>query len=231
MDKPDFPIRLAIVQCDNRAVARAALCQLLSQQANLVIAAEAGHYQDALEVVGRTAPDIIVLDSGNHTEKEIELVRGLAALFTTQTKAPRILILTSAQDEMVQSRFVSAGALGLVQQEQSPEVLVRAIHCLQAGEIWLERALAARVMRENLHPRPVDPHDPHKRIALLTERETEVITFICEGLKNQAIAQRLFISEATVRHRLTSIFEKLQLSDRLELVIFAYRHGLADIPR
>jgi two-component system nitrate/nitrite response regulator NarL len=131
----------------------------------------------------------------------------------------------------MQSQFIKAGALGIVRQDQPIDVLFRAINCLQAGEIWLERSLAARVMRENLHPRPADPNSPEKIIGLLNERELEVVAFVCEGMKNQAIADRLFVSEATVRHRLTSVFEKLQISDRLELVIFAYRYGLAEIPR
>ena len=228
---PASPVRLVIAQCDNRAVARAALCQLLESQPNFIIAGQAGSHEEALSIAKETKPDVVVLDTHVCNEKEIGLLTALCEESTSEGESPRVLVLTSTRDEQVQHRAIAAGALGLVMQDQPADVLFRAIKCLQAGEIWLERTMAARVMRGSLHPRPANPNDPQKRIALLTERETEVIVFVCEGLKNQAIAERLFISEATVRHRLTSIFEKLRVADRLELVIFAYRYGLAEIPR
>jgi DNA-binding NarL/FixJ family response regulator len=140
-------------------------------------------------------------------------------------------VLTATASAQAKQEAVSAGAMGIVPQEQSAQVLFKAIECVQAGEIWIERSLAASVLRDKTRPRPQNPNDPQLRIGTLSEREREVIVFICEGLKNQAIAEKLFISEATVRHRLTSIFEKLRVSDRLELVIFAYHHGLAQLPR
>ncbi|HWP41952.1 MAG TPA: response regulator transcription factor, partial [Blastocatellia bacterium] len=77
-------------------------------------------------------------------------------------------------------------------------------------------------------PKEADPES--SKIASLTEREREVVALVGEGLKNKQIADRLFISETTVRHHLTSIFDKLGVSDRVELLIYAYRHGLADPP-
>jgi len=228
---PNFPIRLVIAQCDNRAVARAALCHLLENHSDFLIAGQAGSHDEALAVAKEIKPDVILFETYACHEKEIGLLTALCQEGALDGEPPRVLVLMAVRDEQMHHRAIAAGALGLVMQDQPADVLIHAIKCLHAGEIWLERTMTARVMRESLHPRPVDPNDPRKRIALLNERESEVIVFVCEGLKNQAIADRLFISEATVRHRLTSIFEKLKVADRLELVIFAYRYGLAEIPR
>jgi len=119
----------------------------------------------------------------------------------------------------------------LVLKERSTEILLKAIEKVHAGEVWLERSMIAAVLSEMTRKNERKPTNPEAaNIATLTPREREVITLIGEGLRNKQIAQRLFISETTVRHHLTSIFSKLHVSERLELVIYAYRHGLAKIP-
>jgi DNA-binding NarL/FixJ family response regulator len=88
--------------------------------------------------------------------------------------------------------------------------------------------MIARVLSQLTHPQQAQPLTPEEeRIAALTKREREVITLVGEGLRNKQIAERLYISEATVRHHLTAIFAKLDVADRFELVIYAYRYGLA----
>jgi DNA-binding NarL/FixJ family response regulator len=117
--------------------------------------------------------------------------------------------------------------MGLVTKDEPTEVLLQAIAKVHAGEVWLERRLLASVLCEitrNSEVRPVDPEA--LKIAALTGREREVIALVGQGYKNRHIANQLYIAEATVRHHLTSIFAKLQVTDRLELVIYAYRHGL-----
>jgi DNA-binding NarL/FixJ family response regulator len=111
-------------------------------------------------------------------------------------------------------------------------VLVQAIRQVFAGQAWLDPSLVASVVTELSRSFEESGGTPDAvKIRSLTEREREVITLICEGLQNKTIAQRLAISDTTVRHHLTSIFAKLDLENRLELVIYAYRHGLANINR
>jgi len=123
---------------------------------------------------------------------------------------------------------VRLGAVGLVPKERDPEVLLEAITKVAAGEVWLDNLLVASVLSEmTRRPRSSTPLDPETiKMKSLTAREREIITLIGQGLKNQTIADRLCISEATVRHHLTSIYGKLTVGDRLELAIYAYRHGL-----
>jgi DNA-binding NarL/FixJ family response regulator len=138
----------------------------------------------------------------------------------------QIVVLTGSQDSQLHRRVVAQGAKGLLQKDCAPEVLKRAIECVYNGEVWIERTMMASVLAEiaqtgsaafSTTPNP----------ATLTKREREVISLLCEGLPNRQIAARLCISETTVRRHLTTIFAKLGVSDRLELVIYAYRHGLA----
>ncbi len=149
-----------------------------------------------------------------------------------RTAAPhaRVLILTALHDPELHRRAVGLGAAGLVLKEKVPEVLFRAIEKVHAGEAWLERVTIANALDE-LTSRNGSQLDSEKcKIAALTTREHEVMLLVTQGFKNQQIAKRLFISETTVRHHLTATFHKLAVVDRLELVIYAYRYGLAKLP-
>jgi DNA-binding NarL/FixJ family response regulator len=106
--------------------------------------------------------------------------------------------------------------------------LFKAIRKIHGGEVWFNRSLASRAIAEAFGPAKVDPEAA--KIADLTAREREVITLIAEGRRNKQIGERLFLSERTVGHYLSSIFSKLEVGDRLELLIYACQHGLARIP-
>jgi DNA-binding NarL/FixJ family response regulator len=124
--------------------------------------------------------------------------------------------------------------MGLVRKEQGADVLVQAIEKVHSGEVWLEPTIVMRALAEisGRHSAAAPPVDPEAaKIARLTPREREVIGLIGEGLYNKDIAERLSISTATVSHHLTSIFDKLDVANRFDLVIYAYRHGLAESPR
>jgi len=114
---------------------------------------------------------------------------------------------------------------------QSASTLVKAIERVHAGEAWLDRSTTASLLLE-LSPRnrAAKPDPELAKIASLTEREREVIKLVGKGLKNKQIAEKLFISNITVHHHLTSIYSKLDVSDRLDLLIYSYRNGLAHLP-
>jgi two-component system nitrate/nitrite response regulator NarL len=137
----------------------------------------------------------------------------------------RMIVLTGVQDAELHRRAVYLGAMGLVLKDKAYMVLLKAIERVQAGEVWLERAMVAHVLTRMTRT-DARPDSEAAKIATLTERERGVITLIGAGLKNQQIADRLCISRVTVGHHLTSIFGKLGVSDRLALVIYAYRHKL-----
>jgi two-component system nitrate/nitrite response regulator NarL len=130
----------------------------------------------------------------------------------------------------VLQKVVEDGVVGVVFKSQSPEVLVKAIEKVWAGEVWLERSLIANVLTRLSRNQPVSQPDPElENFSRLSEREKEVVRLIGKGLKNKRISTELCISETTVRHHLTSIYNKLGVSDRLELLVYAHRYGLVAV--
>ena len=125
---------------------------------------------------------------------------------------------------------IRKGAMGLVRKEADPDTIVRAIREVDGGAAWLEPALMGAVLSQ-LGKKAQPDTDPEKRkIETLTAREREVAQLTGEGVRAKDIASRLFISEITVRHHLTSIFSKLGVTDRVDLMVYAYRNGLAKAP-
>jgi two-component system nitrate/nitrite response regulator NarL len=201
---------------------------LIENHAGLNVAGEAGNGSDALTVAAREQPDIILLDLDLNGTNGLDLIPDLLAA----AKHARVIILTGVHDPETHQRAVRLGAMGLVLKEKAAEVVIKAIEKVHAGEIWLDRSTIGNMLAQMSQANAVRKSDPEAaKIAALTEREREIISLIGEGLKNKQIAARLFISETTVRHHLTSVFDKLGVVDRLELIIYAYRHGLAEPPR
>ena len=215
------PIRILIVH--DHKLMRQGLCMLIENRADMRVVGEAGANQEALALAGREKPDIILLDldlGGSSLDLLPELRKRAAAA--------RILILTGVRDADLQKRAVLLGALGVVMKDQAAEVLLRAIERVHSGEAWLNHSMTASVITQ-LSRQPRQDEDAAK-IDSLTGREREIISIVCRGLKNSQVAARLFISEATVRNHLTSILNKLGLSDRFELALYSYHHGLARPP-
>jgi len=219
-------IRVLII--DDHLIIRAALRMFLDSQAGISVVGEGSGPQDALAVAAREQPDVILLDL------DLGEANGLDLLPDLHTAAPdaHVVVLTGVRDAQMHRRAVRLGAVGLVPKERAPEVLLEAIAKVAAGQVWLDNLLITSVLGEmTRHHQTTPPLDPEAiKMKALTAREREIITLIGQGCKNQAIADRLCISEATVRHHLTSIYGKLAVGDRLELAIYAYRHGLACFP-
>jgi len=219
------PIRILLV--DDHALVRAALRLLIENHSGLQVVGEAANRGEALPNAAEKQPDVIVLDlhlgSGNTLDFLPELL--------TAAVTARVLVLTEVHDHETHQRAVELGAMGLVLKEQAADVLLRAIEKVHAGEVWLERTMVADVLNHLTRRSPAPLGSDENKIATLTAREHEIIALLGEGLKNSQIAKRLFVSETTIRHHLTSIFNKLGVHDRLQLVIYAYRHSLVAIPR
>ena len=221
------PPSIRVLLVDDHGIMRAGLRMLLETQPGLTVVGEASTCADTLALATDTQPDVIVLDLDLGGENAIESIPTL--LHTAPDT--RILVLTGVRDPEVHRQAIRHGAVGLVVKEKAVETLLQAITKVRAGEVWLEPTMVARVLGDLTRPpSPPQPSAEAAKIARLTEREREVITLVGEGLRNKHIAARLYISEATVRHHLTAIFAKLDVSDRFELAIYAYQHGLAQPP-
>jgi DNA-binding NarL/FixJ family response regulator len=218
----DEPIRILIV--DDHGVLRAGLRLIIESQPHMRVVGEAADRASALWAAAAERPDIILLDLDLGDESGADVLPELR----DSVPDSRVILLTGLRDPEAHRRAVQRGAMGLVLKETAIETVIKAIEKVHAGEVWLDRTMIATILSERLRATGSHEHNADAaRIATLTDREREVIRLVGEGLKNRQIAERLVISEATVRHHLTSIFSKLGVTDRFELVIYAYRHGLA----
>jgi len=218
------PIRVLIV--DDHPIIRQALRLFFACHPEIVIVGEVATYTEALTAAAQTQPDIMVLDLVLREANAVDCIPELLAA----TTGGRIIIFTGIDDPALHRQAVSLGAMGIVSKAEAPEVLLQAITKVHAGQAWLERTMIAEVLGEMARARRAQQLDPEvAKIAALTQRERAIIALLGEGLKNREIAKRLCLSEITVRHHLTAIFDKLCVIDRLELVVYAYRHDLAKL--
>lgn len=219
------PIRVLLL--DHHALTRQGLRLLLEAQPDMQVIAESGSSREGLELAVSQCPDIILielnLDGELNTEIVAELVRNCSSA--------RIILVTGIDDGSIHHMAVQMGVVGVVAKTQPGEVLLKAVRKVYEGEVWLDRTMMAEVLTRITRRREKQENPEEARVASLSDREREVIELIGKGLKNKHIAERLYLSETTVRHHLTSIYNKLDVSDRLELLIYAYQHGLAELPK
>jgi DNA-binding NarL/FixJ family response regulator len=187
------------------------------------VVGEAGDLEHGLEIISNLKPSIVLFDL-NITEQPCSLI---IPQLLKAGETSRLIMVTGNTDAPNNQQAVENGVVGVVFKNQSPEVLIKAIEKVNDGEVWLERALIANVLSRlsrNNHSKKTNPEEDG--ISVLSEREREIVRLIGQGLKNKKISSQLCISETTVRHHLTSIYSKLGVSDRLELLVFAHRYGL-----
>lgn len=219
-------VRILVV--DDHAILRQGLRMLVEAEAGFAIVGEAEDGGRALSLAATEQPDIVVLDIDLGSDNGLDLIAGI------QQAAPssRILVLTGLRDVEAHRRAFRLGARGLVVKEAAASTLMKAIRKVHEGEIWLDRASTAHLLSEMSKPAPPPAvHPEAAKIGKLSARELEVTALLGEGLSNKLIADRLSISETTVRHHLTSIFAKLGVPDRLALLLYAHRNGLVKPPR
>jgi len=221
MNQP--PITIMII--DDHVVIRSGLRMLIEHDQRMQVVAQAGNRIEALERAAGSRPDVIILDLLLGDEDGLSFLPELCQASPNS----RVLVLTGVQSADAHRRAIRRGALGIVLKEHAAEQLLKAIIKVHEGEVWIERSMMGSMIQELNKPTQVDPEVT--KIKSLTDREREVIALIGEGLKNKQVGERLFISETTVTHHLSSVFDKLDVNDRLELIIYAFRHGLAKIPK
>ena len=217
---------IGILLVDDHAVVRSAMRLLIENRPDMTVVGEASNSEEAISIAAREQPEIILLDLCLGPESGMDLIPEMLDI----SQDSKIIVLTGVNEETVWRRAIRQGAMGVVSKEASAEFLVRAIERVNLGELWLTRHATASLVNELRRANQIKKDEPESDPASqLTAREREVVDLVGEGLKNKQIADRLYISETTVRHHLTSILKKLNVKDRLELLIFAYRNNLVSI--
>lgn len=210
---------IRVVLVDDQALFRAGVRMLVSSQPDMDVVGEAGDGQEALEVVARTHPDVVLMDI------RMPVMDGLTATaqLLARPDAPRIVMLTTFDLDEAAARAIQRGASGFLLKDADPEFLLAAIRTVHSGS----SVIAASATRDlfahfTAETKPVPP-----QYADLTDREREIFALAARGLSNSEIATREFLSEATVKTHISRILTKLSLRDRVQLVVFAFEHGLA----
>lgn len=183
---------------------------------------------DAVAQAARLMPDVILLDIDLGGTSSLALIPDLLA-----NGISRVLILSGTQDADMLDTAVRRGARGILHKSAAPPDVLKAIEKVHKGELWLDHVALGRVLGHFLQPGAVQPAKPDpdaERRASLTLKERKVIQAVVQGngALNKTIAAQLFISEYTLRNHLTSIYQKLHVANRLELYVYAMRHGLGE---
>ena len=225
-NKTSSNTRVCIIE--DHGIVRAGIRMLIEKEHGIDVVCEATTASEALLMAQACQPDVFLLDISLRTENGIDFVAPLLHEFP----ASRVLILTAVEDVEMHLQAVEAGASGVVMKEQAPEILVKAIHAVNGGEPWIGSALSAAAVAKLSRTWPArHKGDPEQaKIRQLTPREREVISIVARGYSGARIAQELKISEATVRHHITSILSKLDVANKLELAVYAFHHGLGSRP-
>jgi len=214
---------IQIVILDNHALVRAGIRLLVENHPGMVVVGDSGNLAEGLEIISKFKPEIILLELNLAEVASVDII---SSIMTASDKS-RIVLVTGTTNPLVIQQAIEEGVVGVIFKTQTADQLLKAIDKVNAGEVWLERSMIANVLsRLSRNNKPVKTNSEIDNINELSEREKQIVRLIGQGYKNKRISTQLFISETTVRHHLTSIYNKLGVSDRLELLVYAHRCGL-----
>ncbi len=214
------PIRLMLV--DDHEIVRAGLRMLLQSQPDIEIVAEASSGAEAIELAQTHSLDVVLMDVTMPDMNGMEATRQLKA----RCPSVGVLALTIHEEEDYFFQMLDAGASGYIPKRAAPDDLLRAIHTVYQGEVFLHSSVARALVKDFLQRGGVASEES---LSTLTEREREVLTLIAEGLTNKQIGEQLGISPKTVARHRDKITKKLNLSSRAELTRYAIQKGLISL--
>jgi len=210
---------------DDQQVVREGFAALLGTQKDMTVVASAADGAEAVSLSAEHRPDVVLMDVRMPVMDGIEATRRIAA---ATDDGPRILILTTFDLDDYVYDALQAGASGFLLKDAPAEALFEAVRVIAGGEALLAPAITRRLIAEfaRLRPRQVRP----EALSELTPRETEILGLVAEGLSNREIAERLVLSDETVKTHVSHVLRKLGLRDRAQAVVVAYETGLV-VPR
>jgi len=216
---------------DDHPIFRDGLCKLLALEEDFEVVAQASDGRQVLDVLQQYEPDILLLDL------KMPGLDGLATLQRLQStrNKTRVIVLTASDDKNEFVQAMKLGTSGIVLKQTATELLIKSIRKVHAGEIWLDSHTTAAVIRQFVAADDSPPvaapvvqgQAPRDRErSPLSSREREIVALVAQGFKNKEMAEKMFISEQTVKNHLHNIFDKLGVSDRLELALYAIHNNL-----
>ncbi|HKA50924.1 MAG TPA: response regulator transcription factor [Candidatus Dormibacteraeota bacterium] len=215
-------IRVAVV--DDQALVRAGVRVLLQDEEDVELVGEAADGEAALALVRQARPNVVLMDVRMPGMDGIEALRQIIS--DPALVGTRVIMLTTFDLDEYVFDALRAGASGFLMKDTEPGELLRAVRVVAQGESLLSPTVTRRVIRE-FAVRPAAKPPPQQSLEALTDRERQVVALVAEGLSNDEIASRLFVSPATVRTHVGRAMMKLDARDRAQLVVFAYQSGLS----
>lgn len=219
MAKAKQPIR--VMMADDHAIFRQGVRMLLEGEGDISIVGEAANGDECVTMIAKLRPDIVLLDLN------MPVKSGLAVLeeVNFDSLPTRVIVLTAAEDDRDAVRAMRLGARGIVLKQSASDLLVKSIRRVHGGEIWLDNRVTNEVMKAFAE----GADGGYRRDKpLLSDREKQIVQLVAQGFRNKELGEKLFISEQTVKNHLHNIFDKLGVSDRLELALYAIHHRLIE---
>ena len=218
------PIKILLVD-DHKSMLWGLERLIESEQPRMQVVGKASSRAEVFAFLQSTQTDIILLDLDLNGESSLDFLEKIL-----QQSQAQVLVLTGMQDPAVHQRAMLSGASGVVLKSENAEVILRAIKTVHSGEVWFDRAATSRLLRKLNNTAFYSDGGQSKKIATLTPKERQIVVSMAAlpGARNKVIASHLCISEHTLRNHLTGIYAKLELSNRLELVMYVIEHKLAN---
>lgn len=216
--------KITLIIADDHMLIREGLKQLLELEGDISVVAQAGNGQEAIEKTLEYKPDILILDINMPEINGIDVLRRLKDVGANT----KVIILTIHDDKEYLFATMKIGADGYILKDSDANSLIRAIRDVNSGRTYIQPNLA-KMMVDELNYKDEESNGMLKKIRSLTKREYEVLTLIAEGLNNKDIADKLFISEKTVKNHVSSIFKKIGVNDRIQAAIFAFKNNIKKI--
>jgi DNA-binding NarL/FixJ family response regulator len=210
-----------VLLADDQPLVRAGLRTILDEEPDIDVVAEASDGAQAIALSAGSRPDVVLMDIRMPNVDGLEATRRI----TVTPDAPRILILTTFDLDEYVYEALRAGASGFLLKDADADDIVRAVRLVAGGDALLAPSVTRRLIARFAGR---GPGVPVANLASLTEREREVLLLIARGLSNSEIAQRLFLSETTVKTHVAHLLDKLELRDRVQAVVLAYESGLVE---
>ena len=215
---------IGVLIADDQPMVRAGLRMILELEPDIDIVGEAADGDEAVAVAAATDPDVILMDVRMPNLDGLEATRRIVG---SREDGPRVLILTTFDLDVYVYEALASGASGFVLKDIEPEKLVDAIRVIANGEALLSPAVTRKLIEEFVRRPPEVVRQSPRELEQLTAREAEIMALVARGLSNAEIAAQAFVSEPTVKTHVARILMKLGLRDRVQVVVYAYEHGLA----
>jgi DNA-binding NarL/FixJ family response regulator len=213
---------IRVLVADDQELVRAGFAVLVESASDLEVVGQAANGQEALDLVDRVRPDVVLMDVRMPVLDGIEATR---RIFELEGDVPRVIMLTTFDKDEFVHEALRAGASGFLLKDTPPADLLDAIRVVMGGEALLAPSVTKRLIEEFVR-QPVSAATSPPELDLLTEREREVMVLVAQGLSNAEIAERLVLSPATAKTHVSRILTKLNARDRAQLVVLAYQTGL-----